>query len=69
MFVSANESSVILLYCSLYKVLQALQDAVMNHNLAVHPSPPPPESAPSTVTPVRNNIRQLPVHTFQVGLA
>lgn len=50
------------------KVLQALQDAVMNHNLAVHPSPPPPESAPTTVTPVRNNVRQLPVHSFQVKM-
>ncbi|KAM4585888.1 LOW QUALITY PROTEIN: inositol polyphosphate phosphatase-like 1b [Fundulus diaphanus] len=50
------------------KVLQALQDAVTNHNLAVQPSPPPPESAPTTVTPVKNNTRQLPVHSFQVKM-
>ncbi|XP_037316389.2 inositol polyphosphate phosphatase-like 1b [Pungitius pungitius] len=43
------------------KVLQALQDAVTSHNLAVQPNPPPPEPAP-----VKNHAGQLPVHSFQV---
>ncbi|XP_072251574.1 inositol polyphosphate phosphatase-like 1b isoform X1 [Leuresthes tenuis] len=47
------------------KVLKALQDAVTNHNLAVQPSPPPPEPIPTSVTPVKN-ARPLPVHSFQV---
>uniref|UniRef100_A0A3P9NXA4 phosphatidylinositol-3,4,5-trisphosphate 5-phosphatase n=1 Tax=Poecilia reticulata TaxID=8081 RepID=A0A3P9NXA4_POERE len=34
-------------------VLQALQDAVTNHNLAVQPSQPPPDPAPTIVTPVK----------------
>ncbi|XP_041846463.1 inositol polyphosphate phosphatase-like 1b isoform X2 [Melanotaenia boesemani] len=50
------------------KVLKALQDAVTNHNLAVQPSPSPPEPNPTTVTPARNNTRQLPVHSFQVKI-
>ncbi|XP_069550436.1 inositol polyphosphate phosphatase-like 1b [Brachyistius frenatus] len=50
------------------KVLKALQDAVTNHNLAVQPSPPHPEPTPTSVTPVKNNVRQLPVHSFQVKM-
>ncbi|XP_073342398.1 inositol polyphosphate phosphatase-like 1b [Pagrus major] len=50
------------------KVLKALQDAVTNHNLAVQPNPPPPEPTPSSVTPVKNHDRQLPVHSFQVKM-
>ncbi|XP_045887593.1 inositol polyphosphate phosphatase-like 1b [Micropterus dolomieu] len=50
------------------KVLKALQDAVTNHNLAVQPNPPPPESTPTNVTPVKNHARQLPVHSFQVKM-
>ncbi|XP_076595037.1 inositol polyphosphate phosphatase-like 1b [Chaetodon auriga] len=50
------------------KVLKALQDAVTNHNLAVQPNPPPPEPAPTNVTPVKNHARQLPVHSFQVKM-
>uniref|UniRef100_G3PYJ6 phosphatidylinositol-3,4,5-trisphosphate 5-phosphatase n=1 Tax=Gasterosteus aculeatus aculeatus TaxID=481459 RepID=G3PYJ6_GASAC len=45
------------------KVLQALQDAVTNHNLAVQPNPAPPEPAP-----VKNHAGQLPVHSFQVKM-
>ncbi|XP_038145450.1 inositol polyphosphate phosphatase-like 1b [Cyprinodon tularosa] len=50
------------------KVLQALQDAVTNHNLAMQPSPPPPDSAPNTAAPAKSNTRQLPVHSFQVKM-
>ncbi|KAK5864640.1 hypothetical protein PBY51_015869 [Eleginops maclovinus] len=50
------------------KVLKALQDAVTNHNLAVQPSPPPPEPTPIIVTSVKNQARQLPVHSFQVKM-
>ncbi|XP_027865120.1 inositol polyphosphate phosphatase-like 1b [Xiphophorus couchianus] len=50
------------------KVLQALQDAVTNHNLAVQPSPLPPDPAPTIVTPAKNNTRQLSVHSFQVKM-
>ncbi|XP_068596310.1 inositol polyphosphate phosphatase-like 1b [Brachionichthys hirsutus] len=51
------------------KVLQALQDAVANHNLAAQSNPPPPEPAPTNVTPARNNGRQLSVQSFQVKMA
>uniref|UniRef100_A0A3Q3JE49 phosphatidylinositol-3,4,5-trisphosphate 5-phosphatase n=1 Tax=Monopterus albus TaxID=43700 RepID=A0A3Q3JE49_MONAL len=51
------------------KVLKALQDAVTNHNLAVQPNPPPPDPTPATITPVKNQARQMPVHTFQVKMA
>lgn len=50
------------------KVLKALQDAVTNHNLAVQPNPAPPEPTPTSVTPAKNNTRQLPVHSFQVKM-
>ncbi|XP_068445748.1 inositol polyphosphate phosphatase-like 1b [Clinocottus analis] len=50
------------------KVLKALQDAVTNHNLAIQPNPPPPEPTPTNVTPVKNQARQLPVHSFQVKM-
>uniref|UniRef100_UPI0037E85721 inositol polyphosphate phosphatase-like 1b n=1 Tax=Semicossyphus pulcher TaxID=241346 RepID=UPI0037E85721 len=50
------------------KVLKALQDAVTNHNLAVQPNPPPPDPTPINVTPVKNQTRQLPVHSFQVKM-
>ncbi|KAI3351631.1 hypothetical protein L3Q82_020466 [Scortum barcoo] len=50
------------------QVLKALQDAVINHNLAVQPNPPPPEPAPTSVTPVKNHARQVPVHAFQVKM-
>ncbi|CAJ1058808.1 inositol polyphosphate phosphatase-like 1b [Xyrichtys novacula] len=50
------------------KVLKALQDAVTNHNLAVQPNPPPPEPTPTSITPVKNHARQLPVHSFQVKM-
>ncbi|XP_014857300.1 PREDICTED: phosphatidylinositol 3,4,5-trisphosphate 5-phosphatase 2B-like [Poecilia mexicana] len=50
------------------KVLQALQDAVTNHNLAVQPSQPPPNPAPTIVTSAKNNTRQLSVHSFQVKM-
>uniref|UniRef100_A0A3Q3NEN4 phosphatidylinositol-3,4,5-trisphosphate 5-phosphatase n=1 Tax=Mastacembelus armatus TaxID=205130 RepID=A0A3Q3NEN4_9TELE len=50
------------------KVLKALQDAVTNHNLAAQPNPPPPEPAPTNVTPVKNHARQVPVHSFQVKM-
>lgn len=53
----------------LIKVLKALQDAVTNHNLAVQPSPPPPEPTSIIVTSVKNQARQLPVHSFQVNHA
>ncbi|XP_017263966.1 inositol polyphosphate phosphatase-like 1b isoform X2 [Kryptolebias marmoratus] len=50
------------------KVLKALQDAVTNHNLAVQPSPAPPEPTPAVVAPVKIHTRQLPVHSFQVKM-
>lgn len=49
------------------KVLKALQDAVTNHNLAVQSNPPPPEPIPTNITPVKNHVRQMPVHSFQVN--
>lgn len=49
------------------QVLKALQDAVTNHNLAVQPKPPPSEPTPTNVTPVKNHVRQTPVHYFQVN--
>ncbi|XP_065814823.1 inositol polyphosphate phosphatase-like 1b isoform X1 [Labrus bergylta] len=51
------------------KVLKALQDAVTHHNLAVQPNPPPPETTSTNVAPVKNQARQLPVHSFQVKMA
>ncbi|XP_034037532.1 inositol polyphosphate phosphatase-like 1b [Thalassophryne amazonica] len=60
-------SALVSLLSSLEKrVLKALQDAVTNHNLAVQPNPPPPEPTPINVTSVKNRVRQLPVHSFQV---
>ncbi|XP_029020280.1 inositol polyphosphate phosphatase-like 1b isoform X2 [Betta splendens] len=50
------------------KVLKALQDAVTNHNLAVQPNPPPPEPTPVSITPAKNLVRQIPVHSFQVKI-
>ncbi|KAL4631572.1 phosphatidylinositol 3,4,5-trisphosphate 5-phosphatase 2B-like isoform X1 [Arapaima gigas] len=43
------------------RVLQALQEAIANHNLAAQPEPPP-EATPTA----RTGDRPLPVHTFQV---
>ncbi|KAK2848965.1 hypothetical protein Q5P01_008799 [Channa striata] len=50
------------------KVLKALQDAVTNHNLAVQPSQCPPEPIPANTTPVKNHVRQMTLHTFQVKM-
>nr|XP_046261218.1 inositol polyphosphate phosphatase-like 1b [Scatophagus argus] len=50
------------------KVLKALQDAVTNHNLAAQPNPPPPEPAPTIVTPAKSHARPLPVHSFQIKM-
>ncbi|XP_070692714.1 inositol polyphosphate phosphatase-like 1b [Pempheris klunzingeri] len=62
-------SALVSLLSSLEKrVLKALQDAVTNHNLAVQPNPPPPEPTATNVTPVKNQTRQLPVHSFQVKM-
>ncbi|XP_072293210.1 inositol polyphosphate phosphatase-like 1b isoform X2 [Eucyclogobius newberryi] len=54
------------------KVLQALQEAVSNHNLAVQPNPPPPPE-PSTINvtcfaPVKNPVRHMSIHSFQVKM-
>lgn len=56
-------------YCFPMKVLKALQEAVTNHNLAVQPSPAPPEPTPATAAPVKIHTRQTPVHSFQVKRA
>uniref|UniRef100_A0A3Q1IVN3 phosphatidylinositol-3,4,5-trisphosphate 5-phosphatase n=1 Tax=Anabas testudineus TaxID=64144 RepID=A0A3Q1IVN3_ANATE len=55
-------------YSTSLKVLKALQDAVTNHNLAVQPNPPPPEPIATNATPVKNHVRQMPVHYFQVKM-
>ena len=47
------------------QVLNALQDAVTNHNLAVQPAPPP-EPSPAHVA--KSHARPTPVHSFQVEL-
>ncbi|KAK7922477.1 hypothetical protein WMY93_009379 [Mugilogobius chulae] len=53
------------------KVLQALQEAVANHNLAVQPNPSPRESTIINVTstaPVKNPARHISIHSFQVKM-
>ncbi|XP_048087860.1 inositol polyphosphate phosphatase-like 1b isoform X2 [Alosa alosa] len=53
------------------RVLKALQDAVVNHNLAVQPAPPlapAPSQSPEVTPPVKNHTPPIPVHSFQVKL-
>ncbi|XP_076148622.1 inositol polyphosphate phosphatase-like 1b isoform X2 [Alosa pseudoharengus] len=53
------------------RVLKALQDAVVNHNLAVQPAPPlapAPAPSPEVTPPVKNHTPPIPVHSFQVKL-
>lgn len=52
------------------KVLQALQEAVTNHNLAVQPNPPP-EFTTMNMTctaPIKTLSRNMSVHSFQVKM-
>ncbi|XP_046873076.1 inositol polyphosphate phosphatase-like 1b isoform X1 [Hypomesus transpacificus] len=59
-------SALVSLLSSLEKrVLNALQDAVTNHNLAVQPAPPP-EPSPAHVA--KSHARPTPVHSFQVKM-
>lgn len=51
------------------KVLQALQEAVTNHNLAAQPNPPRESTAPNmTCAPSKTRTRHTAVHSFQVKM-
>ncbi|XP_020779042.1 inositol polyphosphate phosphatase-like 1b [Boleophthalmus pectinirostris] len=63
-------SSLVSLLSSLEKkVLQALQEAVANHNLAVQPDPPPEATTINmTCTAPVKTPRQMTIHSFQVKM-